>query len=49
MSEHPDSECCSVYRALERLDVRSCEVAEDEEDAIADILQNRMLEQAQKK
>ena len=49
MSKHHDSECCFVYRALERLDVRSSGVAEDEEDAIADILQNRMLEQAQKK
>lgn len=39
----------SVCRGLERLDMRLSGVAEDEENAIADILQNKLLEQAQKK
>ena len=38
-----------MYRVLERLDMRLSGVAEDEENAIADILQNRIQEQAQKK
>ncbi|KAL3159899.1 hypothetical protein ABBQ38_010295 [Trebouxia sp. C0009 RCD-2024] len=42
-------EAVAENMALERLDVRLSGVAEDEENAIADILQNRLLEQAQQK
>ncbi|KAL3157874.1 hypothetical protein ABBQ32_012285 [Trebouxia sp. C0010 RCD-2024] len=42
-------EAMAENMALERLDIRLSGVAEDEENAIADILQNRSLEQAQQK
>ena len=51
--DHEQAACMQIgslkCRSLQRLDVRLSGFAEDEEVAIADMLQHRLREQAQKK